>query len=251
MRRYGLNYKADKGYLISSIYGAFIGTINKNRIQARVLVNNQANIGEKWQKLRFAVSYDNGVHFEYLPRTLGLPTIPDDFYGVVAADYEFTYADFGGDEQNEAYFWFPYDPSLSKKICYKLELYRWTCDLHEFYGSHVELHYIIQSFKELMLTMNFDLRPKRMLLDGSIEHTPDAHRQKFEFLKEIRHEWHKVEIGLPWWETYFAVPFAQPNTWGDGFALVGMDLEEWKKDLDNFWYTLQMQFKTIIEIASG
>lgn len=245
--KYWQDVKADKWYIISSIYGAFVGTINKIRIQARVLVNNQANVGNKWQKVRLAISYDNGITFEYLPRVLWLDTIADNFYGAVAPEYEFTYDEFGGNEVNECYFRFPYE-ALSKKLCYKLELFRGTCELHEFYGAHVEFHYIMQSFKELMLTMNFDLRPKRQLLDGSIEHSPDAHRQKFNFLKKIWEDWRKVEITLPRWEKYFAVPFAQPNTWTDGFALVGMDLEEWKKDLDNFGYTLSMQFKTIKEL---
>ena len=43
----------------------------------------------------------------------------------------------------------------------------------------------MQSFKELMLTLNFDLRPRRKLLDDSIEHAPNAHREKFAFLKQI------------------------------------------------------------------
>jgi|GEM_PF-6177728 hypothetical protein len=114
-----------------------------------------------------------------------MPTVPDNFYGAVAPEYQFTYNDLGGDEKNEAYFWFPYDPSISKKICYKLEIYRGNCELHEFYGSHVEMHYVILSFKELMLTLNFDLRPRRKLLDDSIEHAPNAHREKFAFLKQI------------------------------------------------------------------
>ena len=97
------------------------------------MINSQVNNTDKGQKVRLAVSYDNGITFNYLPRTLGLPTILDNFYGAVAADYEFKYADFGGNEQNECYFRFPYDPSLSKKLCYKIEIFRGTCELHEFY----------------------------------------------------------------------------------------------------------------------
>lgn len=244
--RYDKSIKANKWYLISSIYGAFVGTINKVWIQARLLINKQ--VQDKWQKVRLAISYDNGITFHYLPRVLWLNLIPDDFYGLVPTEYEFGYNEFGGNEKNECYFWFPYE-AISKKICYKIELFRGNCELHEFYGAHIEFHYIMQSFKELMLTMNFDLRPKRTLLDGSVEHAPDTHRQKFNFLKKIREEWRKVEIALPRWERYYAVPFAQPNTWTDGFSLAGMDLEEWKKDLDNFGYILQMQFKTIKELS--
>ena len=238
------NAPGSRWFLVSSNHGSYLGSIKKNYIQARVILNNQFTVTDKGQKVRLAVSFDNGQTFNYLSKVRGDPFIADNFYAATTANYEQWYADFGWPHKNELVFRFPYD-AICQTICYKIEVRKWTCTALEMVVNHIELHYVLQSFKELYLNMSVDLRPRVKLLDNSIENAPDAHRQKLAFLQTIWLEQRKCEIRLPRWDTYFAIPFAMPNTWTDGFGVTAMDISTGKKDLDLFTYAVQISFKTI------
>lgn len=164
-----------------------------------MVVNNQVLIGDQNQKFRLAVSFDNGNTFFNLPRVLGLPFIPDDFYNTSTfdTDYEYSYNDLIGDDKNEMRFRYPYE-SLSKRMTYKIEIYSGNCtDQDQIVFSHIEHQYLLQSFKELFLQLDMFLRPKLKLLDGSYEHEPNAHRNKLAFLQTLWNEQHKCELKMP------------------------------------------------------
>jgi len=232
---------ADRGYLVSSIYWAYLGSVKKNWLYAKVFINKQSE--DYWQKIRLAVSFDWWETFHYLPKTLWSPTIPDNFDWTVASDYEFGYSDFIWDNKNELLFWFPYD-SITYNVCYKIEMFKWTAPISEFNISQIELHYQLYTFKEYYMTYNFKLVPKMTRLDWSITQTYDEHLRKFEFLKTIWREWRKVQITLPWWEKLIAVPFAPAQTWSDWFVVTALDTDQVKKDIANIWYLVNMSFKS-------
>ncbi len=240
----------DKAYLCSSSYGAYLGTVNKNWIQAKVILNNQILIWDKGQKFRYAVSFDNWQTFFNLPKILGLPFIADDFYNTTTfdSDYEYEYGDLLGDDKNEMRFRFPYY-AISKRIVYKIEIYSGQLtDTDEIKIAHIENQYLLQSFKELLLQLDIYLRPKVKLLDGSYEHEPNAHRNKITFLQTIWQDQRKCEIKMPRGDKYYGIPFAIPGTGNDGFSLSSIDIEPGKKDLDRATYSIQMSFKTIIQL---
>jgi hypothetical protein len=240
----------NKAFLVSSIYGAYLWSVKKNWIQAKIIINNQAIVWSKWQKFRLAVSFDNGVSFNYLSKVIGKPFLADDFYNTTTfnANYEYSWADLIWTDKNEMRFRYPYE-SISKRMCYKIEIYPWTCKYSdEIIVSHIENQYLLQSFKELLLQLDIYLRPKAQLLDKSFEHEPDAHRKKIDFLQTVWDEQRKCEVSMPRWAKYYWIPFAVPGTGNDWFSISSIDIEPGKKDMDRATYSVQMSFKTIIKL---
>jgi len=243
----------NKWYVVSSIYWRYMWSVPKTWIRAKMIISEQVSVWDQWQKIRLAVSYDWGKTFFYLWRNIWSPHILDDYDNlIIDPEYEFTWNDFQWEWKDELEFWFPYTPTQSQTICYKVEMFWWgghsIKNKEKFSVKQIELYYLLNTVKEFFLNFMFDLKPRQELLNRWVEGWPTIHREKYSFLKALWTNQHKCRITMPWWETVYAVPFAAPQSWSDGFVLSANNTEAAKNNLNHLAYLLQMSFKTLEDL---